>query len=238
MNPTIFKLDGIPAALWGPPSDAVILAVHGNLSHKTDVPIALLAEHALPRGFQVLSFDLPEHGERKTEGTLCKVQTCVPELQTVMQYARACWPHVRLFANSLGAYFSLLAYRTEPIESAWFLSPVVDMRRIIENMMGWFGVSRTRLETEQTVATPIGQTLYWDYYCYVCAHPVADWPVPTRILYGEKDDLCEPDVVRAFADRFACALTIVPDAEHYFHTPAQLEALEAWLNACLGEVQS
>ena len=54
-----FTLNGIPAVLWGEPSDRVIVAVHGNMSHKTDVVIRLLAQCAAAKECQVLSFDLP-----------------------------------------------------------------------------------------------------------------------------------------------------------------------------------
>ena len=63
-----FFIDNIPAVLWGEKSSKLIIAVHGNLSNKLDVPISLLAEVAVPRGYQVLSFDLPQHGS----STLCR----------------------------------------------------------------------------------------------------------------------------------------------------------------------
>ncbi len=34
----------------------------------------------------------------------------------------------------------------------------------------------------------IGETLSWEYLCYVRNHPV-NWSVPTYILYGDKDNL-------------------------------------------------
>ena len=100
-----------------------------------DEPISILAEIAALHGYQVLSFDLPEHGERKAEKTPCKVQNCVEDLKEVMNYARGEWQFVTLFGVSMGAYFSLLACRDLPIEHAWFLSSVVDMQKIIQNMM-------------------------------------------------------------------------------------------------------
>ncbi len=223
-------IHSIPAVLWGGESEKVIIAVHGNLSHKADVPIALLAECALPKGYRVLSFDLPEHGDRKQDGTLCNVQNCVKDLTLIMDYAKRHWQHVSLFANSMGAYFSLLAYHNEPLEKALFLSPVVDMRRIIENMMAWFQVTEEQLERQQAVATPIGQTLYWDYYCYVKARPIAHWDVPTCILYGGKDEMCEIETIRRFVEAFACQLRTAPEAEHFFHTPEDLDILSDWLN--------
>lgn len=68
------SINNIPAILWGEKSPKLFIAVHGNMSAKDDVPIALLAEEAIPSGYQVLSFDLPEHGDRKAEPVLCKVQ--------------------------------------------------------------------------------------------------------------------------------------------------------------------
>lgn len=110
------KIENIPALLWGCPADRVIIAVHGSQSHKADEPIRILAENtdAMAGGCQVLSFDLPEHGARRDEAALCKVQTCVAELAAVMRWARARWQSVSLFANSIGAYFSLMAYSGEP----------------------------------------------------------------------------------------------------------------------------
>lgn len=55
--------EGIPALLWGPASDRWIIAVHGNFSHKADRVIALLARRAAEKGYRMLSFDLPQHGE-------------------------------------------------------------------------------------------------------------------------------------------------------------------------------
>ena len=53
-----------------------------------DVVIEILAEEAFQKGYQVLSFDLPEHGERKSDNTPCKVQFCVSDLSVIMNYAK------------------------------------------------------------------------------------------------------------------------------------------------------
>ncbi|WP_195267223.1 alpha/beta hydrolase [Eubacterium sp. 1001713B170207_170306_E7] len=223
------KIESIPAMLWGRPEDRGIIAVHGSQSHKADEPIRILAENAVAAGYQVLSFDLPGHGDRRHEDTPCRPRECVAELATVMAWARSQWRFVSLFANSLGVYYSLMAYSGEPLERAWFLSPLVDMQRMIENMMAWSGVTGEQLRREQAVATPIGQTLYWDDYTEARQHPVSVWPIPTEILYGEKDGTCERGTVEAFAARFSSGLTVVPDGEHYFHTPEQLRAFDTWL---------
>ena len=219
----------IPAVLWGEPSDKIMVAVHGNASNKADEPIALLAGAAVPLGYQVLSFDLPQHGDRKNEPTLCKVQNCIQDISRIMDFAAGQAGQISLFACSMGAYFSLLACRDLPVRQSLFLSPIVDMKRLIDNMMAWFDVSPERLRAEQEIALPIGQTLYWDYYCYVRDNPVTAWESPTAILYGEADNLCEYGVITLFAQRFGCSLTVMKQGEHYFHTPAQLEFYRRWL---------
>lgn len=228
-----FALCGIPAILWGKPSDRVIVAVHGNMSHKSDMVIQLLAHSAAAKGYQVLSFDLPEHGDRKEEATRCKVQECVKELAGVMDYAQAGWSDVGLFGCSMGAYFGLLACRDRKLTKCLFLSPVVDMGRLIDSMMAWSGVTPEMLAEKREIASPVGQTLYWDYYCYVKEHPVDHWEAPTRILYGELDNLSERSIVEDFAARFGCALEVVEGAEHFFHTEAQLKAYADWLERSL-----
>lgn len=224
-----FTIEKMPALLWGEKSDKLIVAVHGNQSHKQDAPLALLAQEAAPLGYQVLSFDLPQHGERQAEETLCKVQQCVYELGQVMEFATKQSKEISLFACSMGAYFSLLAYETIPLRQSLFLSPVVYMKRIIDSMLSCFDVSKERLQQEKEIPTPIGQTLYWDYYCYVQEHPILNWPSPTTILYGAKDTLCERDEVASFAKRFGCEQTVMPEGEHYFHTPVQLNYYKEWL---------
>lgn len=177
----------------------------------------------------MLSFDLPEHGERKDEETLCNVQNGIKELTIIMQYAKEHWNHISVFANSIGAYFTLMSYANEPIEKAWFLSPVVDMLQLIERMMMWFQVSKEQLEKEQAIATPIGQTLYWDYYCYVKEHPIVKWDTPTNILYGSEDDTCEYETIWQFTNCYSCNLEVLKGGEHFFHTPIQLQTYKDWL---------
>lgn len=223
------KIENIPAILWGEKSNKLFIAVHGSQSNKADDAMVVFAEEAAAAGYQVLSFDLPQHGERKEEPDLCKVQNCVRDLAAVMTYAKTLSDTISVFACSMGAYFSLLQYAGEPLKQCLFLSPVVNMERIIQNMMTWFDVSENRLKKEQEIPTPIGETLYWDYYCYVKEHPVETWNAPTSILYGSGDSLCEFEIVSEFAGRFHCNLQVMENGEHYFHTPEQMQYFRGWV---------
>lgn len=231
MEKQYLLIGGIPAVLWGAASERLFIAVHGDQSNKEDDVIAILAEEVATVGYRTLSFDLPEHGVRKEENRLCNVRNCIEDLSKIMDYAHAISEDISLFGCSIGAYFSMMAYKNEPIRQALFLSPVVDMRRIIENMMLWFDVSKERLEQEKEVATPI-KTLYWDYYQYVVAHPV-EWDKPTALLCGADDELCEYGYIKNFADYAHADLTVMDGGEHFFHTPEQLLFFREWLGKYL-----
>ena len=108
------KISDIPSILWGKKSNKVFIAVHGNMSNKEDEVIKIFAEKVASRWYQLLSFDLPEHGERKdNKEYLCKVQNCVKDLKQVIEYAKKNYVEINLWACSMGAYFSLLAYKDE-----------------------------------------------------------------------------------------------------------------------------
>lgn len=220
------RIGGIPAILWGEDSDAVWLYVHGKQSQKECA--AAFAEIAGQRGFQTLSFDLPEHGERVGEGRPCDIWNGVADLRRIGAFAMERWQRLRLFGCSLGAYFALHACADWPLERCLFQSPIVDMEALIRRMFGWFGVTEERLRAEGEIPTPV-DTLSWKYYEYVRAHPIEIWPVPTAILYGGRDDLQSRTEIEGFAGRFACRLTIAEDCEHAFMAPGDAQIVGEFL---------
>lgn len=222
---------GIPAVIWGEPSDKAYLHVHGKLSRKEYAEtFAVLAER---KGFQTVSFDLPEHGERADNPEYrCDVWNGVRDLKTVLDWMDARWKSLSLYACSLGAYFSLNAFADRKFDRCLFQSPIVDMEELIGRMMQWFGVTEERLEKEQEIPTPI-DPLRWDYFRYVRTHPIVRWVSPTSILYGAKDDMQSRATVTAFAERFNCDLTVSEPSAHPFMEPGDIPIVEAWLNRCL-----
>ena len=225
------KINGIPSMLWGKKSNKIFIAVHGNMSNKEDEVIKILAQKVISKGYQLLSFDLPEHGERKEDKTyLCKVQNCVRDLSDIMAYAKEKYDEINLWACSMGAYFSLLAYKNEEIKQCVFLSPVVNMKIIIDNMMLWSNVTENELKEKQEIKTDFGQTLYWDYYEYVKNNPIISWDKKTHILYGDKDNMQSEDLIKDFSNKFSCDLSVLENGEHYFHTEEQLKFYKEWLD--------
>lgn len=133
-----------------------------------------------------------------------------------------------LAANSIGAFFSMSSLDETLIDRAYFISPVVDMKNLIENIMLWTGVSERELAEKQEIPTQFGETLSWAYLTYVREHPVL-WQVPTRILYGAHDNLTSLETIRAFAEKTGAELTVMPDGEHWFHTERQMQFLDQWI---------
>lgn len=221
---------GIPALLYGEAADHVYICVHGKMGSKRDADG--VAAIAVPRGWQVLSFDLPDHGDRKcapVPGEVknrCTVQEGVRDLRIILAYARERWAHIALFACSIGAYFSLMAFQQEKFERCLFQSPVLDMPHLIRKMFLWFGVDEERLEREGEIETPV-DVLSWPYYSYAMTHPVEVWASDTRILFGGRDDLQDAEIPEAFAARFGAALTIEPDCDHPFNGAA--DRVQRWL---------
>lgn len=114
-----------------------------------------------------------------------------------------------LIASSIGAFFSLSALDETLVDQALLISPVMDMEKLIGNMMLWASVTERELAEKQEIPTAFGETLSWRYLCYVREHPVS-WRVPTRILYGERDNLTSLETISAFAEGIGAELTVMP----------------------------
>ncbi|MDD6054599.1 MAG: alpha/beta hydrolase [Clostridiales bacterium] len=135
---------------------------------------------------------------------------------------------VVLLANSIGAFLSMHALAEKKISKAMFISPIVDMEKLITDMMKWSNVTEDELQSKKEIPTAFGETLYWNYLCYVRKHPVV-WSIPTCILYGANDNLTSIETISEFANRIGATLTIMEDGEHWFHTDAQMKVLDNWI---------
>ena len=225
------KIQGIPVTCWGKASKKVILAFHGDQSHKEDTVIQLLAEYAAKKGYQVWSFDLPEHGERKQETYTLNPKNVVADVNKILVELKEQADCLSLFGCSIGAYFGMLACQNMKIDQSFLLSPIVDMKELIENMMLWSQVTPEDLKREKKIVTP-DKTLDWAYYSYVVEHPIK-WTASTKILYGAKDFLTSRKTLKTFSEATKSEVTIFEAGEHFFNTPEQLSVYQKWLEASL-----
>ena len=169
-------------------------------------------------GFGVLGVDY--RGELPWEA--------VPQIAAAYDEARRQYDHIILLANSIGAYFAMLALQDRAPDRALFVSPVLDMERLILDMMGWAGVSEQALREQGEIPTNFGETLSWKYLCYVQEHPIT-WQTPTEILYAGGDHLVSRQSVERFAEEHGAGLTVLEGGEHWFHTEDQLAFLDGWM---------
>ncbi len=135
---------------------------------------------------------------------------------------------VTVIANSIGAFFAMSSLYNRQIEKAFFISPIVDMEKLITDMMMWASVTEEDLRTKKEIETDFGETLSWDYYCYVKEHPII-WTIPTHILYGDNDNMTSYETMSKFSDQIKATLTIMKNGEHWFHTEEQMNFLDNWM---------
>ena len=150
------------------------------------------------------------------------------EIRAAVKALKDSHENIVLIANSIGAFFSMNADIDGLIQKAYFISPIVDMEKLIGDMMTWAKVTETELEARGVISTEFGEDLSWDYLSYVRSHPV-EWKLPTKILYGGKDNLTSLETISRFAKTHNADLTVMENGEHWFHTEEQMKFLDDWI---------
>ena len=135
---------------------------------------------------------------------------------------------VILIANSIGAFLSMNSLSDKQIDKAYFISPIVNMEKLITDMMMLAKVTEDELRGKKEIQTDFGETLSWNYLCYVREHPVV-WTAPTHILYGEQDNFTSYKAICEFANQINATLTVMKNGEHWFHTEEQMKFLDNWI---------
>ena len=150
------------------------------------------------------------------------------EIKQAIEALREKFNDVILVANSIGAFFSMNGGLDGLVKKAYFISPIVDMEKLITDMMDWANVTEDELEKQGVIPTSFGEDLSWKYLTYVRTHPIS-WNVPTRILYGSEDTMTSLKTIQEFAQKHQAVLTVMEKGEHWFHTAAQMKFLDDWI---------
>ena len=189
------QIGNVEALIIGEKTDKVFLFVHGYGGNKEEA--VAFAEGVIPLGYQVIGVDLP----------LMEMPEIVIALLTdVVQFLKKNYCSINVRANSIGCWFSMLAFQHEPIGKALFVSPLLDMKTFID-------CSDHRDEV---------------YYEWVLSHPIEIWNPETFILRPQIDKVVVEKVYESFLSKHPCHVEIVENGEHWFHTPEQLETLKKW----------
>lgn len=138
------------------------------------------------------------------------------------------YDEVIVIANSIGAYYTTQALWNRNISKAFFISPIVNMEKLISDMMMWANVTEDELREKKLIETSFGETLSWEYLCYA-RESTDKWAIPTEILYGTADNLTSLETVTVFADKHNASLTIMENGEHWFHTDEQMRVVDEWI---------
>lgn len=150
------------------------------------------------------------------------------QIKSVYDKVHERYDHIYVLANSIGAYFAMHTLQNCDIDKALFISPVLDMERLILDMMSWANVSEKDLHKKGEIPTDFGEILSWKYLCFVRENPII-WNIPTEILYAGNDNLTSRQTVKKFIRSHNANLTVMENGEHWFHTNEQLTFLNGWM---------
>ena len=152
----------------------------------------------------------------------------VEEIHNAVKNFKNRYEKIILIANSIGAFFAMNADIEEEIFQSYFISPIVDMEKLILNLMSLENISEEELKRKKIIPTDFGENLSWEYLSYVRENPIT-WNVPTKILYGEKDFITSLETIKNFAEKFNAEVAIMENGEHWFHTEEQIKFLDNWI---------
>ena len=192
----------------------VILYVHGKGGNPAE------AEHYKPLfpSFDVIGLDYKSHTPWETK----------TEIEHAVKSLKENYGSVILIANSIGAFFCINAGIDELVRKAYFISPIVDMEKLISDMMNRYDITESKLQEKGIIQTDFGEELSWKYLSYVREHPVK-WSVPTEILYGSKDNLIAYETIAEFSRKHNAHLTVMENGGHWFHTEDEMRFLDNWM---------
>jgi len=231
MKKTTIQINDIPCLIFGESSENVVLVVHGLQSHKEDNFTLKLAEILTANDYQILSFDLPEHGERKNQLINFSIAQCLSDLKEVMNFCKRNYKSINLAACSYGAVLSLFAYHNEVIQKCCFLSPVIDLRELTERLLSAESVTIDELFNAKIVKLSNGINVNYEDYKFLLNHKITHWEHLTSILYGKKDTLISLSTITNFCDLYHAELNISQNSEHYFHTLEDMNVVTDWIKS-------
>ncbi|MBS5111549.1 MAG: alpha/beta hydrolase [Coprobacillus cateniformis] len=154
------------------------------------------------------------------------------EIRKAYEKANQEYEEIYILANSIGAYFAMHTLQSCKIEKALFISPILDMEKLILDMMSWANVSEQELYEKKEIPTDFGETLSWKFLDFVRTQPIS-WNIFTDILYAQNDHLVSRDTINTFIENHQATLTVMENGEHWFHTDEQMTFLNNWMKNSL-----
>lgn len=154
------------------------------------------------------------------------------QIEPVYNQLRKEYEYIYIIANSIGAYFAMHTLQNCVIEKALFISPILNMERLILDMMQWANVTEDELHERGEITTEFDEVLSWEYLEFIRRNPI-EWNIPTEILFASNDNLTSRTTVDAFVANHNANLTVMENGEHWFHTDVQIAYLNKWMKNAL-----
>ena len=216
-----------------------MVAVHGFGGSKESAAIEQLAQRVCYKGLNVLTFDLPAHGERNEPTEQLNASNCIRELLLVEDYAKGLGGELYAFATSFGGMCML--HRLERLADSYkkivLRVPAVDMA---DSLLRVAEMSNKEFSPETAKSEGFRITLGRDYVipyrfyeellCLHCQRASDVWNNSRLMaIYAENDEL----VSRAATAEFLRCNPLIHSLciEHSGHRMAQPEHLAQALDA-------
>ena len=155
------------------------------------------------------------------------------EINSAVRNLKKEYDDVTIIAVSIGTYFTLHSKIDDLIDRAYFISPLIDMQRMINSLLTASGKTEADLKRLKIIQTDFGEDLSWKYLSYVRKNPIR-WNAKTFVLYAEKDELIPSETVYEFTVTHGASLKVMKGGEHWVHTDKQLAFLSDWICECEG----
>ena len=105
------------------------------------------------------------------------------------------------------------------------ISPIVDMERLILDMLNRENISEEELRLKKVIHTSFAETLSGEYLSFARSNPII-WNIPITILYGKNDNITSFKTIIDFSEKINADLTVMENGEHWFHTEEQMLFLD------------
>ncbi len=204
MKMEYIRIGEIPAKLYeAENSVATVLAIHGFAGSKESVAIEGLAHRVCPHGVNVLTYDLPAHGQRTEGAEALAAERCIGEIIAAERFiADRFGGKMHAFATSFGAMCLLhrLEQATDSFEKIVLRVPAVNMADSLVTIAKMTDSSFSQEKAEQNgfVITMdreyrIPYRFYMELVQCSCLRESPKWNSGRLLaIWAEQDELVKP----------------------------------------------
>lgn len=93
---------------------------------------------------------------------------------------------MKIIANSVEAFFAMNTLSENKIDQAFAISPIINMKKLIEDMMKQANVSGDELHETSAIEASFGQTLSWEYLSYTKTHQIKPKNSRAHFIWRER----------------------------------------------------